>query len=80
MEWVYPNPAVGEVHFQLPVDRNWNESVIRIYDMQGRQRAELTVKAARTDVALNMEPGMYTYRIFTADQVFAGKLMLANQD
>lgn len=79
-EWVYPNPAVGEVHFQLPVDRNWNESVIRIYDMQGRQRAAFPVTAARTDAVLNVEPGVYTYRIFTNEQVFAGKVLVAKQD
>ncbi|MBL7781975.1 MAG: T9SS type A sorting domain-containing protein [Saprospiraceae bacterium] len=79
-EWVYPNPTGGNVRFQLPAQSNWNASTIRIYDMQGKQRAVFPVNSMRTDVDLKVEPGMYTYRIFTSEQVFFGKLLVTTQD
>lgn len=75
---VYPNPATGQINFQLP-DQIANQQLsVTIYNAAGEKLKDEILKSTNTNVSLSgFKPGGYFYKVMKKEQqLFTGKFIV----
>ena len=76
---VYPNPSLGLIYIEPPVGLHTPNSVILLYDVQGRTVPFTTGPSASGQLFLELDdyvPGLYILDIRTASATYQSKIIL----
>jgi hypothetical protein len=73
----YPNPAINEINFDLPIGQSYN---LQVYSFLGRKMTEITSVSNKTTINLSdYTRGVYVYKLFdrTGQMIESGKFQVS---
>jgi hypothetical protein len=74
---IYPIPANNQLNIEYDFIGNY-DATFTLIDILGREILQTTLKNDNTKVSislLNLQPGIYTYKINCAKEIYNGKLI-----